>query len=125
MNHPVEIQIIECEEQLKEAMLHSDISVLDNLLANDLIFINHLGHIMTKQDDLEAHKSKIIKISEISLSDQNIKIERDIAIVTVKAHIAGCFNNEKSENDFRFTRVWRKTPSGTWKIVAGHSSIVL
>jgi len=125
MSHPVKIQIIECEEQLKEAMLHSDIYVLDNLLANDLIFTNHLGHVMTKQDDLEAHKSKAIKISEISLSDQNIKIQGGIVIVTVKAHIAGCFNNEKSENDFRFTRVWRKDSSGAWQIVAGHSSIVL
>lgn len=87
MSQSAEIQ--KCEEQLKEAMLQSNISVLDTLLADDLIFINHLGQIMTKHDDIEAHKSKSYIINEITLSEQKIKIFENIAIVTVKAHIPG------------------------------------
>ncbi|MFV1983845.1 MAG: nuclear transport factor 2 family protein [Thiohalomonadales bacterium] len=125
MNKLIEEKIKKCEERLKEAMLHSDISELDKLLAVDLIFTNHLGQLMTKQDDLEAHKSKILKIDKITLTDQIIKIIEDIAIITVKAHIIGSFNEEKSENNFRFTRVWSKTSSDTWQIIAGHSSIMV
>ena len=118
MNHPVEIKINAYEEQLKQAMLKSDITLLDVLLANDLIFTNHLGHIMTKQDDLEAHKSKTIKIDKISLSEQQIILKSGIAIVTVKAHIIGNFNSIISDNNFRFTRVWSKSSSGAWQVVA-------
>ena len=122
MSQSVEIQ--ECEELLKEAMLQSDISVLNTLLADDLIFTNHLGHIMTKHDDIEAHKSKLYKINEIILSEQKIKTFDNMAIVTVKAHIMGRFKGEKSVNDFRFTRVWNKTSNNKWEITVGHSSIV-
>jgi len=58
VNQPIEEQIKKCEERLKEAMLHSDISELNKLLAVDLTFINHLGQLITKQYDLEAYKSK-------------------------------------------------------------------
>jgi len=33
-------------------MLKSDVNTLDELLSSDLVFTNHLGHLMTKQDDL-------------------------------------------------------------------------
>ena len=121
MSQSAEIQ--KCEEQLKEAMLQSNISVLDTLLADDLIFINHLGQIMTKHDDIEAHKSKSYIINEITLSEQKIKIFENIAIVTVKTHIIGRYNGKESMNDFRFTRVWKKTSNNKWKITAGHSSM--
>jgi len=106
-------------------MLQSDISELDKLLAVDLIFTNHLGHMLTKQDDIEAHKSKTLKINDIILTEQKIKLYEDIAIVTVKANIIGSFNGENSENNFRFTRIWSKKSNDTWQISAGHSSIVV
>lgn len=122
MSQSVEIQ--RCEEQLKKAMLQSDISILETLLSDELIFTNHLGHIMTKHDDLEAHKSRLYKINKITLSEQKIKAYDNVAIVTVKAHIIGSFRGDESENDFRFTRVWKKSSSKKWELTVGHSSIV-
>ena len=123
MNPSVEIQ--ECEERLKEAMLQSNVSELHELLADDLIFTNHMGHIITKQDDIEAHKYKTLKINELTLTDQNIKVIKNIAIVTVKASIRGSFNGNNSDNVFRFTRVWIKTANNKWQITACHSSIMV
>ena len=60
-------------------MLQSDVSVLNELLAEDLKFTNHPGHIMTKQDDIEAHKSKILKIDEITLTEQEVRINNSMA----------------------------------------------
>ena len=105
MNQPIEMQIKKCEEQLRHAILHSDIPALDKLLSDDLTFTNHLGQLMTKQNDLDAHKSKILNINKISFSDQKIQIYKCVAIVTVQAHITGSFDGEESENNFRFTRV--------------------
>ena len=124
MNQSIEVQIEEYEDRLKQAMLESDITSLDELLAPDLTFTNHLGHLMTKQDDLNAHQSGTLKISNLILSDQVIKMYGDIAVVSVQAHIIGSFAGVVSESDFRFTRVWNKTPGNTWQVVVGHSSIV-
>jgi len=118
-------KIEECEEQLKQAMLESDILTLDKLLAPDLVFTNHLGQLMTKRDDLDAHKSGMLKINKITLSEQMIKIFSGSAVVTVQAHILGVFDNKVSDSNFRFTRVWSKESNDVWQIVAGHSSIIV
>jgi len=123
MSMQIELQIEECEERLKQAMLQSDVSALDELLAPDLIFTNHLGQLMTKQDDLEAHESGMLKISEITFTDQEIKILNGVAAVTVHTHIIGCFAGVESESDFRFTRIWNKS-SDAWQVIIGHSSLV-
>jgi hypothetical protein len=50
-------KIVELEERLRQAMLRSEVSVLDKLIAPELIFTNHLGQLVTKQDDLASHQS--------------------------------------------------------------------
>ncbi len=45
---------------------------------------NHLAQLMTKQDDLEAHQSGMLKINEITFSDQKINIHNGVAIVSVQ-----------------------------------------
>jgi hypothetical protein len=45
-------QIEGAECQLMDAMLCPDISALDKLLAPELVFTNHLGHLMDKDDAL-------------------------------------------------------------------------
>jgi len=117
-------KVIESEEKLRLAMLQSDVQKLDELLASDLIFINHLGHLMSKQDDLDAHQSGMLKIEQITPSEQQVKIIDNVATVTVRVSIKGFYAGTYSENDFRFTRVWVRSSKGTWNVVAAHSSLV-
>lgn len=124
MNKTIEQQIQECENKLRDAMLESNTSVLDELLSSDLVFTNHLGHLMTKQDDLEVHQSGKLKIETLTLSEQKIQVVNDVAVVTVKTHILGSFANEASENDFRFTRVWVRSSNKMWQVVAAHSCVM-
>ncbi len=113
------------EQQLTAAMLQSDVPALDALLAPDLMFINHLGCLMSKQDDLQAHKSGLFNIEQINLAEEQLKLLGDtVAVVTVKAHIRGSFNGEKSENAFRFTRVWCETAPGLWQLNVAHSCLI-
>lgn len=112
------------EDRLKTAMLHSDVAELDDLLASDLIFTNHIGQIMTKQDDLNTHKSGLLTIEKLDLYDQLIKFSQNIAIVSACAHIRGNFGGKTSESTLRFTRIWQETSPDKWQIVAAHSSAV-
>ncbi|MEK4487017.1 nuclear transport factor 2 family protein [Psychrobacillus sp. FSL H8-0484] len=41
--------IIEHEEMLRKAMLSSNLKTLDQLIHDDLIFVNHFGQILTKR----------------------------------------------------------------------------
>jgi len=125
MSGSIEFEIEKCEERLKQAMLQSDLVILDEMLSPDLIFTNHLGQLMFKKDDLKAHDTGILDIKKIILTDQIINVCGDVAIVSVKAHISGSFAGEESESDFRFTRVWNKSSNAHWQVVAAHSSMVV
>ncbi len=116
-------EILAVEEKLKLAMLSSDVDALDELLSPGLIFTNHLGQVISKQNDLEAHRKGDFKINKLSLSDQVMKFSGEVAIVSVLTNISGSYKGQPTSANFRFTRVWGKE-SGAWQISAGHSSLV-
>ncbi|NJK57387.1 MAG: nuclear transport factor 2 family protein [Pleurocapsa sp. SU_5_0] len=125
MNHSLKIQIIEAEERLRLAILSSDVNILDELLAPELIFTNHLGQVLGKQDDLDAHQSGTLRVEVLTPFEQHIQLVADVAIVTVRVHLVGRYAGITSDCDFRFTRVWTLSSSGTWQIIVAHSSIVV
>jgi hypothetical protein len=115
-------QIIELEERLRKAMLHSDVVELDALIAPELLFTNHLGQIFSKQEDLDAHRSGKFKFTEITPSDRQIQLNDGFAVVSVLMHILGSFEGIPVEQNIRFTRVWAISSSGSIQIIAGHTS---
>ncbi len=124
MSNSIETEILKAEEQLRLAMLDSDVNTLNKLFAPELVFTNHLGQVLGKEDDLAAHQSGMLKIEVLIPSEQEIKLIGNVAIVTVKMHLIGSYAGVSSNNDFRFTRIWTRSSTGTWQIVAAHSSIV-
>jgi ketosteroid isomerase-like protein len=124
MSNLIKTQILEAEERLRLAILSSDVNTLDELLAPELIFTNYLGQVLGKQDDLDAHQSGTLKVEVLIPFEQHIQLIKDVAIVTVRVHLAGSYAGIASDRDFRFTRVWTLSSSGTWQIVVAHSSMV-
>lgn len=104
-------------------MCHSDVNALDNLLAENLIFTNHLGRVISKAEDIDSHRKRIFVINSVSLSNQEVIDLGDSAVVTTEASISGSYNGQPSEGKFRFTRVWSNNADG-WQVVAGHSCII-
>ena len=124
MTETVETQIINVEERLRQAMLASDVDVLNELLAPEIIITSYLGELLGKQDDIAAHESGMIKIHELKPSEQHIKIYGEVAVVSVRMQLFGNYNGSPANGDFRFTRVWAVSLSGTWHIVAAHIGMV-
>jgi ketosteroid isomerase-like protein len=120
----IEAQIIQTEERLRKAMLASDVKVLDELLAPEIIITTHLGELLGKQDDLAAHKSGAFKIHELNPSEQYIQVYGEMAIVSVRMQISGSYHDSPANGDFRYTRVWAISKKGTWHIVAVHIGMV-
>ena len=112
------------EEKLRQAMLNSDVLVLDELIADDLVFTTHTGLLLNKQADLEAHRSGIQKLTKIDSSDRQIQYYNDCAVVTVKMELAGTYNEQALDGTYRYTRVWAKLQE-RWQVVVGHLSQVI
>ncbi len=106
-------QIEALEEKLRQAILASDVSALDELIADDLIFTLPNGLVINKQADLEAHRSGVQKFTGFEISDRQVQDYGNFAIVTVKTEIV----SRVFSGTFRFTRVWAKQQE-RWQIVA-------
>jgi ketosteroid isomerase-like protein len=125
MNSNIEAAILACEERLQRAMMDSDVAALDELIAPDLMFTNHMGQVVSKEDDLDAHRAGLLKIDGMMPSGRRIVvISENVAVVSVLMRISGSYMETPVGGAFRYTRVWQQSPEGAWKIVAGHSCIV-
>ena len=125
MNEAIRTQIFELEEQLKTAMLNSDVDALDRLLAPDLMFTNHLGQLLSKEDDLDAHRSGRLQVKDLTAFEQNIRLFENMAVVSVRMRLTGTYDGQPADGDFRFTRVWCAAPAkDSWHVVAAHAVLL-
>ncbi len=115
--------VIELEERLLRAMGTSDVLVPDELMADDLLFTNHLGLVVTKQEDLAVHRSGLLKLDLLDASDRSLRQLGHVAIVAVRVRLAGRHADNHFEGTFRYTRVWA-LQGDRWRIVAAHASVV-
>lgn len=119
-----EAQIVEAEDRLRTAILNSDLAVLEQILAPELIFTNHLGQLLDKESDLAAHRSGVLRVKELEPSEQHVRINGNVAIVSVRMRLTGTYDGRPANGDFRFTRVWALSSNKTWNVVAAHAGIV-
>jgi hypothetical protein len=117
-----ETVIIAYEERLRIAMLSGNVELLDELIADDLIFVNHLGQVLSKEMDLEAHRSGNLKMTGIDILDQRIRLLDRAAVTITRVNLSGIAGTP-FEGEFWYTRVWQNR-IGTWQIVSGHCSLV-
>lgn len=111
------------EKMLIQAILASDVAVLDALLADELVFTAHTGQHVSKTADLEAHRLGKIRMESITCHEQVIQTYGQTALVSVLMAMRGVFFDEPFEGKIRYTRVWVNVDNA-WQIVAAHSSLL-
>ncbi|MFT3794168.1 nuclear transport factor 2 family protein [Flavobacterium sp.] len=114
-------QIHEAENRLLQAQKNSDVSALDRLLHDDLVFIAPNNEITTKKSDLDMHRSGNLKVLASHAEEPLVKIQEDLATVVVDVHLRVEFYGQPFEGLYRYMRVW-KAVGNDWKIIAGSCS---
>jgi ketosteroid isomerase-like protein len=104
------------EEQWRTAQLTEDIPTMERLLAPDYLGITITGQVADKPQQLDRMRSRHLLITRIDLSDRKIKIFGAVAIVTSLARIEGTSEGTPMSGLYRYTRIYRRYPDGSWKI---------
>ena len=118
-------EIESLEQQIYEAMHNGDTDVIGRVIADDMLFTAHNGEVFTKEMDIQAYKTGIIKINSVIPSQQVIKVLNDTTVaVSVLLEISGVFNGQPSSGKFRFMRVWLKKENN-WQAVVGQSTMLI
>lgn len=115
-------RVIEYEEMLRSAMLSNNIELLEELLSDELIFVNHLGQWLSKEEDINVHRSKSLDIAGLEVLEQEVKLFQELAVTVTKVALNGALaTGESIGGEYSYTRVW-KDVEGKLKVVSCHCS---
>jgi len=116
-------EIKRLEEARNQAILRGDAAALERMTADDYTFITLKGELRTKADIVKGFASGSFKYQSRSISDLNIHIYGQAAIVTGRSVQQGTENGKNYSGSYRFTRVYVKQ-NGSWKTVALHTTLI-
>lgn len=116
--------ITDLEAELRAAQLASDVAVLDRLIDDDLLFAGPDGQLASKSDDLTAHRDGVLRFSAHEPEEMRVRrVGEDVAVVALRARLAGVLAGRPFSGTYRYTRVWARQ-GAHWRIVAGQVSEV-
>lgn len=117
-------EIAGLEERIRQAQLNADVAELDELISNNLLFTGPNGQLGTKEEDLEAYRSGVVRFIKHEPEDlQVLRINDHVAISAVLTQLVVEVAGQMNRGTYRYTRVWARE-KGAWKVVGGHVSEV-
>lgn len=110
--------VLEIETKLIDGIKNSDVEFLDSILHDDLVFITPNGQTITKQMDLDLHKSGEMIVEHLVPTFETVTIFGNTATVTVVYETKGMMSGNPVEGKFRYLRVWQMFDDGL-KVIGG------
>ncbi len=106
------------EQRLREAMLAGAVAELDDLIDDDLVFTGPTGEVLSKAQDLAAHRDGILRITRLDLFESRLHAVGDLVIATTLARLEATYAGHPVSGIFAYTRMWHETTQG-WRVAAG------
>ena len=116
-----EQSVLARERALQAAMRASDVEALDELLHDDLLAVGPDGTLADKAMDLEAHRTGVFTIAELTEEELQVRIHGDLALTFVMLAIRGTIGGADVSGRYRYTRTWTRA-SGDWQVIGAHIS---
>jgi len=102
-------EVVNAEIELLTAIKKADVSVLEKMLHDDLLFNLPDGNTITKELDLESYRLGKMQIETLEASDQTINIiNDDVAVVAVTVSLRGTYDGNPIVGAYRYIRVWKQ-----------------
>ena len=117
-NSKSEQEVRQAIEKYRTALLQRDVSALEKIWADDYVFVNAAGDVVTKAQRLANVKSGATKLESIN-KEENIavRVYQNSAVATSRVAIKGKYGGQSTSGQYRSTHVWVKGPEG-WQLVA-------
>jgi ketosteroid isomerase-like protein len=108
--------VLRAEREFGAAVAANDVQAIIGLTADDWKIIDGDGHIIPRAAFLQVIESGALKHSELSSSDETVRVYGDAAIVTGHAKSAGTYAGSAFSTDEISTDFWVRTKRG-WRCV--------
>ena len=110
----------------QKAVKANDIAIMDQILADDFVFVSDRGASLTKADLIKEAREKrtIYEHQEEEKGTQKVRVWRDTAVVTALLRIKGTRDQNPFDYKVWFSQTYVRTATG-WRYVFGQASIPL
>ncbi|HEX4706865.1 MAG TPA: nuclear transport factor 2 family protein [Candidatus Udaeobacter sp.] len=124
-NSSSEKEVREAIEKYKTALLRRDVAALEKIWADDYVFVNASGDVLTKEQRLANVKSGATALDSIN-EDENltVRVYQNSAVTTSRVTIKGQYNGQPVSGQYRSTLVWVKGSAG-WQLVSNQLTALL
>jgi ketosteroid isomerase-like protein len=113
-----EKEVREAIEKYKTALLRRDIAALEKIWADDYVFVNASGDVVTKEQRLANIKSGATALDSISEDEKLVvRVYQNSAVTTSRVTIKGQYSGQAVSGQYRSTLVWVRGSSG-WQLVS-------
>jgi ketosteroid isomerase-like protein len=116
-NAGAEQQVKQLEQQVRNAVLKGDTSVLAQHLSDDYVGIAPDGQVLDKNQSIQNLKNGTVKYSSIDVTDERVRMYGDTAIYSGSADVKMTIDGQPQNGKLRATIVWAKQ-NGQWKRVS-------
>jgi ketosteroid isomerase-like protein len=122
---PTEVAAIRAREaDYTNGVRNKNVRLMSGVFADSFIDISATGHVINKQQYLEALKADRSVIESLAVDEEKITIYGDAAVATSRFVLKARDQDGKRADEVgRATDVWVKQ-DGKWMCVAVHSSII-
>ncbi len=110
-------EIKKMEKERAEAVVKGDWAKLEKETSDDYTLISINGEMSNKAQMVEGFKSGQTKLTKDDVSDMNVRVYGDVAVVTGKVEVEGMMRGKEAKGQAMFTRVYVKK-DGHWRSVA-------
>jgi Uncharacterized protein conserved in bacteria len=113
------------EAALRRAQLDADVAALDALIADELLFTGPDGRLGTKAQDLDAHRSGVVRFRTHEPEELRVRrVGANVAVTALRAQLGVEVAGTLVQGVYRYTRVWAREDGQGWRVVGGHVSAV-
>jgi ketosteroid isomerase-like protein len=105
-------------QKYRSALLQRDIPMLEKIWADDYVFVNASGEVLTKAERLSNLKSGATSLDSIKEEENiTVRVYQNSAVVTSRVTLKGQYSGKQISGQYRSTLVWVKGPAG-WQLVS-------
>lgn len=115
--------LIKIEQELTDGLIKKDTSAFERHLADNGVFTDPDGKVMTKSQLIADIKSGDLKIDSSKIDDMKVHVFKDTAVVTYATADTGTYKGKPITGRYRWTDTFVKN-GGRWQIVAGQGTKV-
>ena len=110
-------EVLKAEEARNQALPHGDVAALEHIYAEDLIYTNATGALLTKAQHLGDLRGRALNFRSFQHDDVQVTVHGNTGVVTGISTSAVDYKGTVSSSPRRFVNVYAKE-DGRWLCVA-------